>query len=326
MLLVSTTDQAWTNIIAHYTLNQHKTRRLDLEFDGRKFIHTIHPQSAKGVTAYLMQFLFDPNPQFFSNHYSFTAPFPIKPENFIDCRDWQLDEYEAVGYPGHKLRPEVLLAARRFGVEATYTNWSNGDATRQHRLSLDPTPQLLSCVEAIVDYWHMSSANRLPTTQKEKVGILLNALGLGYLYHPLLPIPNNPGFGFTSDPPPANYPPQPTWTLPGLTMRNPPIKHRTPIKVCSFCKHAPTTHYLVIGDIKQRTCEPCVDKYTWFLPKGSWSLEPIADFDTNTTVQCKMCPNPATKLHNDFTPLCDSCATFMVEHTTNAIITPLPTN
>lgn len=321
---ISTTQQAWSNIVAQYSLNSHKHRRPEIEFDGTKFVITQRPPSAKGFVNFIIHFMFNPNPSIPSHSYSTVKPYPILPQSFVDCRDWQLAEYNDIGYPGHKLSGEVLIAARRFGPEATYTNWSNGEPSLPRNVSINPNLDLdlLITAETIVDYWHISANNRLPIGQKEKFSALINALGLGYLYHPLLPIPTNPGFGFTSDPPPANYPPQPIFTRPGLTMNNPRIKHRTPIKICSFCRHKPTTHYLVIGDIKQRTCEACIDKNTWFLPEGSWSLEPIAD-SAPEVITCKMCPNPATKLHNNFTPLCDSCVEYVLVHTINAIITPL---
>lgn len=187
---VSTTDLAWSNL---REFPPHKYRRSDIAFNGRTFVKTEHIQTAKGLSSMLVSFLTNSHQEHPREYYipHIEHLLQIDPSSFIDCREWAEQDYELVGLPGDPPKPESLIAIRdessnnkKYTHIWNYTTWSDGD---------DVFPRLLQiptrCLEigySISYYWHIC-ITRPPRSNAEGFSAFLNAVGMGYLRHPLLP-------------------------------------------------------------------------------------------------------------------------------------------
>lgn len=192
----STTNFAWINL---KEMPPHKHRQADIAFNGRTFVKIEHDTNARGLSELLTSFLTNNKQEhpreFYIPHQSHLLQ--IDPQHFIDCRDPEVieDDYFRVGLPGDPpntdyLRPirvpphNIPNLPRSQILEYNYTNWSNGDTTSKHALKI--SERCLDIAYSIVYYWHISMG-RPPKSNGEAFGALINAIGLGYLRHPILP-------------------------------------------------------------------------------------------------------------------------------------------
>lgn len=190
-MFIALTNQAyeyWRDIgVAHKSRPIGKVME---QFDGEYGFKRRDPseRSMKGLQQFICNFLANPTPHIPSRYYSTTSPYRILSEYFIDLRDDELKkaDYKRCGAPGQPTRPSSMKGVNEGGyIQYYYTTWNGIETeTTQHKIK-DLHHDFLITAHQIVYYWKLS-IYRPPRSQKEALSALLNSIGVGYLWHPLL--------------------------------------------------------------------------------------------------------------------------------------------
>lgn len=205
----------WRDIAFNHPKRPERGKRM-LPWDGTgsfqstdyltdKEYERLNPTTTKGLYTFITNFLANPTPHISSIYYSSDPPYRIKPEYFVDLRrqDLKTRDYEECGYPGFPSKPESKQGVywKEFNITTyeNYTTWTSQNGSPKQKGMKELHPDFLKTAHQIVDYWHIS-LNRPPRSSKEAFSALLNAIGLGYLWHPKLranPTPHFPNVDYS---------------------------------------------------------------------------------------------------------------------------------
>jgi hypothetical protein len=181
---VTVAASAWVKL-RELPAHTHRKRAYQ-QFDGISYA-TITPNqpNGRGLSAYITELLFKQH----SEYHKPNSPFSILPETFVDTREWASSDYALYGEPGvpTDFTPETFRMAKARRMHY-YTMWADPDApTEVHGLYVPNLEQITQLVATIVNYWHISTPRGcLPQSAAEAFSGFLNAIGLGYLSHPLI--------------------------------------------------------------------------------------------------------------------------------------------
>lgn len=172
-------DTAFEYLTTQLHKRSQRANKRHTSWSGTSFERVEPRNSGKGISQSLENFLC-PAEGYLSSEY-YTTNRKIRPDSFVDLRGWAEDDYIAFGYPGQN--PEDYIPG--------YTTWTLETQEKTTHTLILPTSKILDCLLEIGQYWHISFSNIYrPRTKKEIQSATLEAIGIGYLNHPLLPKPN----------------------------------------------------------------------------------------------------------------------------------------
>lgn len=176
----SLSDTAYTYWSTQFHTLSRRAQKSHSIFSVTEFVHIEPHNSAKGLSQKMNEIFNPQQPEILQAEYYNMKTRTLLPSSFIDMRDWQEEDYIQHGYPGKD--PDPFLP--------NYTTWYSTMETKRVR-QLRPSTTVFNSLVEIGTYWHIGPAtNRRPNNIKEIASGTMEAIGLGYLQHPLFPKPN----------------------------------------------------------------------------------------------------------------------------------------
>src|SRR4051794_10247554 len=130
-ILFSCADKAFEKLL---NLPPHKHRSKPYQqFDGLRYVTMPAAKpSAKGLGRFIDELLISPTTNLDPTNYDPTTHY-IRPETWIDTREWRYTDYEFYGQPGE---PVKITLANFTSIKSKrnpqYTIWNDGDDIHQH--------------------------------------------------------------------------------------------------------------------------------------------------------------------------------------------------